>query len=105
MPRGYFIYPTDEKSAYTGGFFRGQPDPHRSYVLHYGHFLELSFIARNTTGLDHFQAEKELQEKCIPKLERLFKRTDFNLKTVLPEIMKLKQDWNATDIPDRWSRV
>lgn len=102
MGRGYFIYPTDEQRSVNTGFFRAG-DPNRGYVVHYRNYLELAFICRNTDGLDRRQAETELKT-CEEKLERLSKRPGFSLQTVLPQIQKHKRDWQATDIPDRWSK-
>ncbi len=101
MGRGYFFYPTDEQKSVNTGFFRAG-DPNKGYITHYGHYLELSFICRNTDGLDRRQAETELKT-CEDKLERLSKRPGFQLSSILLNIQKLKRDWEVSEIPDRWS--
>lgn len=100
--RGYFFYnDTEERSVHVGGF--GRWDPNKSYVRHYANWLELSFIAIKSEGLDKWQAEKELKI-CEGKLERCRKHGEFELGRVLQQVLSLKRQWERHDVPDRWSK-
>jgi hypothetical protein len=101
--RGYFIY--NDTEVRTGGFgglgnIRANPQ----YVRHYGNYLELTFMLRATTSAgEKLQIGKEL-EICERKLEYWGKKHDFVFAEALPEIMKLKRNWEVVDVPDRWSK-
>lgn len=100
--RGFYFYnDTEERSVNT---FYGKPgDPNKGYIRHYRNWIELQFIYGASEGLDRFQANKELK-LCEDKLERISKKPGFVLRECLPEIQKIKRDWQKSDVPDRWSR-
>lgn len=99
--RGSYFYDDPEKRPPARhGFKLGDPNP--KYCQHYANYLELRFIESRTQGADKWQATKELS-LCEKKLEWWSKRPGFSLEVCLPEIQKLKRQWEVSNIPDRWS--
>lgn len=101
--KGYYFYNDTEEKSVNTFYGRGAGDPNKGYVRHYRNWIELQFIYEASEGIDKFQANKELG-LCEEKLERLSKRPGFVLALCLPEIQKIKRDWQKSDVPDRWSR-
>ena len=71
-------------------------DGTRAYLGHFDNLMYLEFMAEKGTIQEKFQAEKEMKEKCLPKLKWWKNHPNYDEDKARKGIELIKKKWNRT---------